>query len=170
VNITATAVDFLFFTQSAESNIKVLTVEHYVGFADAVGQNLLPQSPYSHLYLNQSIVLAKSVAVSAGNIISLSQDNLPRSSDHSVNQYVLMSQDASLLSNWPLITSNLELDQSVVGDLAKAAYDTLELTQEVIVSPTLNITVVQTLHLLSQVTGYLPSRYWTAYDINVVEP
>lgn len=167
--ITAAATQFLFLTQQASTNIKVLTVEHTVGIADAVAQNLMPQRSRSLLLLTQSLEVRKSVALIANNTLTLSNSTLPRAYNQSVSDFLFVWHEAIREAQWPLVVHELSLDHQVDYDIAKGMYDTLTLTQEVSVSASSGITVTDTLSLVGGVTGFLPSRYWTSFDINVIE-
>lgn len=168
--MNVTVVSILFLTQETDTNIKVLALEQVVSISDAVEQNMLPQSPLSRLYPIHSVELEKTIALSASSTLSLNQSQLPRSSDQSVTQICFVWHDAELLTDWPLVRQSIVLTQSATYTLSKGCYSNLDLSQEVSVVENTNITVPQSLVLISKATGYLPSRYWTSYDIDVVEP
>ncbi len=157
--IEAVAVNILTFTQTVDTNIKILNVEHLLGISDAVRQNILPQQLHSSLYLMHSVEVEKSVALAASNTLTLSQSSQPRVFIENVSQFLFIWQEAKRESQFPLVGQNLVLMQQADVSVAKGVYDVLTLTQEVIVLITRNITVAQTLPLNSEATGFLPQLY-----------
>ena len=167
--ITTAAVNVLFLTQEASTNIKVLTVEHTVGIADAVAQNMKPQRSRSLLLLTQSLEVRKSIALGVNQSLTLSIGTVPRAFVESVNDFLFVWNEAIHEAQWPLVIHELSLEQNADYDIAKGIYDTLTLAQEVSVSMSSNISVTDSLSLVQGVVGFLPSRYWTSFDINVIE-
>lgn len=157
--IEAVAVNILTFTQTVDTNIKILNVEHLLGISDAVRQNILPQQLHSSLYLMHSVEVEKSVAVAASNTLTLSQSSQPRVFIENVSQFLFIWQEAKRETQFPLVEQELILTQQADVSIAKGVYDVLTLTQEVIVLITRNITVAQTLPLNSEATGFLPQLY-----------
>lgn len=157
--IEAVAVNILTFTQTVDTNIKILNVEHLLGISDAVRQNILPQQLHSSLYLMHSVEVEKSVAVAASNTLTLSQSSQPRVFIENVSQFLFIWQEAKRETQFPLVEQELILTQQADVSVAKGVYDVLTLTQEVIVLITRNITVAQTLPLNSEATGFLPQLY-----------
>lgn len=180
MTITATAVNFLFLTQEVDTNIKVLAVEHTVGITDAVGQNLIPQSPRSLLHLQQSVRLSGNLTHAAENTLVLSQQLLRSVFVESVTSLLFVWQDAQHPTNWPDVTQSLALTQEAVAtvatgiltdtDLGPVHGHVLTLTQEVVLSMSIGLGVESVLELGSKTSGYLPSYYWQSYPVNVVEP
>jgi hypothetical protein len=166
--IEANVITFLYPTQEVETNIKVLAVEHTVGIADAMAQNLLPQQLRSILYLNQSIVLGKSLSLAVNDALSLSSSPI-RGPSESVSQSLYLIQDAILEENFPSITHTLTLTQHAEGIQARPTFDTLELADEVTLSMTINPLIEHTLIMNSSSVGYLPSKNWFSFDFNVME-
>lgn len=157
--IEAVAVNILTFTQTVDTNIKILNVEHLLGISDAVRQNILPQQLHSSLYLMHSVEVEKSVALAASNTLTLSQSSQPRVFIENVSQFLFIWQEAKRETQFPLVEQELILTQQADVSIAKGVYDVLTLTQEVIVLITRNITVAQTLPLNSEATGFLPQLY-----------
>lgn len=157
--IEAVAVNILTFTQTVDTNIKILNVEHLLGISDAVRQNILPQQLHSSLYLMHSVEVEKSVALAASNTLTLSQSSQPRVFIENVSQFLFIWQEAKRETQFPLVEQELILTQQADVSVAKGVYDVLTLTQEVIVLITRNITVAQTLPLNSEATGFLPQLY-----------
>lgn len=160
----------LALSDSVTSNIKGLTVSQKIELSDQVETNLKPQGASSVLRIDHLATAAKTLNLAAAVSLVFQQSANPRTSIIVVDQLLFVWQDQRNDGFAPLVRSQLVLTQSAVGSLAKAAYDTLALTQSVVVTKTLNITVAQTAALISNVTGYLPDKYWSSYEITVIEP
>jgi hypothetical protein len=168
--IDAFAFNLLTLDQATNTNIKGLVVSQFLGVAQIVDQNFEGESARDLLYLSQLVRVVKTLNLGVAHTLAFSQTPRPRVSDEEAFQFLSIQQSVVLESKWPSVTQPLTLTQVAVALLAKAAYNTLTLTQEVTVNVTRNLGVTQTLTMVSQGRAYLPDYYWTSFEITVVAP
>lgn len=168
--IDAFAFNFLTFVQDVNTNIKGCVVEHALVLSQAIDQNFEGESVRDLLYISQLVTVVKTLNLGVAQALAFSQGTVPRSFDEEAFQFLTIQDSAVLETQWPAVTSTLSLTQVAEALLAKAAYDTLTLTQEVTVNVTRNLEVAQTLVMSSQGRAYKPDYYWTSFEITVVEP
>lgn len=168
--IDAFAFNFLTFVQGANANIKGCVVEHALVLSQTIDQNFEGESVVDLLYMSQLVKVVKVLNLGVAHTLTFSQATLPRALDEEVFQFLSIQDSAVLETKWPSVTQPLTLMQMAIASLAKAAYSTLTLTQTVTVNVTRNLTVTQTLVMSSVSRAYLPSYYWTSFEITVVAP
>jgi hypothetical protein len=158
--IEVLANNVLILTQEVTTNIKGFVVLDSLNFIDSLSQSPVPQALESILHLRQVAAVEKTLNLSVSQTLTFQQSVSPRVYDLSVTSWLLMTQDATLESQWPSVNSQLALSQTVEVSKAKGAYSQLVLTQSVSYTHTKNITVSQTLTMTSSAVGFLPDYYW----------
>jgi len=170
ISIEAFALDFLFLSQSVESNIKAFTIEHRVVLSDAVVQNYHVQGLFSSLHLAHVAKISKTSLLSASNSLTLAESILPRVFVESITQTFFVWDAVIQETQFPLTVSQLTVIHDVVVDVAKAAYDTLELKQEIGLQHTRSVVASNTLEIRSDVNGYIPSYYFQGTEVVLEAP
>lgn len=170
MNIEVVVSQVLFVEQEAESNIKGLTLEDRLAFTQAANQNLNSRQLSSFILVNHLAVVGKSIQLAVEQELVFTQEAFPRAYVLEIAQHLFVWHEAIAEGMSPLVVHNLDLEQTVEVEVAKAAYDTLTITQTVDLSLTRNLTIEQTFVPAIGATGYLPSKYWHSFEIEVVEP
>lgn len=158
----------LFIEQTVESNIKGLTLDHRLAFTEAVGQNLNSRQLSSFLQVRQLVFVAKTIALSLEQTVAPIQSVVPRGYDLVVDQQCFVWDEAVREAFWPLVEQTVGLSQTVEVEVAKAVYETVVLTETLEVAITRNLVIEQTFSPVTGVIGFLPSKYWHSFEIEVI--
>lgn len=170
MNIEVVVGQVLFVEQQAESNIKGFTLEHWLAFTQAASSNLHSRQLSSFIRVNQLALAGKTISLALEDEVNLSQETFPRAYILSIGQTLFIWAEAIAEGFAPLVQQSLGLNQTVEVDVAKAAFDTLTMTETIALSLSRNFTIEQTFGVDSDAVGYMPDKYWSSYEIEVVEP
>lgn len=163
------AQNILLLTQTVETNFKVVSASNFLNLHDAVRINIHVVSVHDRLFFNQHADVNKTVAVVAGNVLTLSQQAQPRVFNVSAASYLILTQEARHEDKWPAIHQALALAQVAEAVVAHGAYDTLVLTQEATCTVRRNVSAANTLALRSQARAYKPDKMFINDPTLVVE-
>lgn len=108
--IQLSAANVLIFEQSAESNIKWKHIRHRLPLTDALHSSPSVQNVNQKLWYQHVVSVTKEISLTASNVLSFSQESVPR---------VFVE----------IVPSHLILIQAVHVDSAKAASNVLQLSQ-----------------------------------------
>lgn len=164
------AYNHLSLSQAVDTNIKIEHVQQFLKLDDHFKINLKVRHVESQLYLSHSATATKITNVNVEHTLTFVHGTLPRVLVEAVEHRLLLSQDAQAVANWPDVRQSLDLQQTVDVEVAKGVYSVLNLTHEATYTITRNLSVEHTLTLVSQAAGYLPSKYWTSFDVVLEEP
>lgn len=168
--IEALALNVLFLDQVAESNIKGLTVEQTLSLTDSLDANLLPQVLSSFLDLSHLALVEVDYDLSISQTLTFAQETQPRAIVLEVSQMLFLVSEAIREDMFPLVVSTLSLDHEAVGIASKHTATALALSHTVTVAITYGRTIEHSLTPSSEAAGYLPSKYWHSYEIEVIAP
>lgn len=168
--IEAFALNVLFIEQAVESNMKALSVEQSLSLSQSVACNILPQVLSSSLVLAHVAEVNHTANLVADNSLTLTHAVHPRAFVLEVNQLLFVWSEAIKEEFSPLVRHTLTLTQTAVGVASKHTSTTLALTQSVSVAITYGRAIESVLGVTSEVSGYLPSKYWHSYEIEVIAP
>lgn len=160
----------LFVEQEVESNIKGFILEDRLAFTEAASQNLHSRQLSSFLLVRQLAVVGKSIALSIEQSPELTQVAIPRGFSLSIGQTLFVWDAAVAEGFWPQVQQTVALEQTVEVTVAKAAADTLVMTETIDLSLTRNLVIEQTFSPIEGAIGFLPSKYWHSFEIEVVAP
>lgn len=170
MNIEVAVSQILFIEQQVESNIKGLTLEDRLAFTEAVSVNLHSRQLSSFLLLRELATTKKTVALLAHNTVTCVQVAIPRGYYLTIQQQLFIWDAGVAEEQWPKVEQLIDLEQTIEVDVAKAAYQPLLLTDAIGLSITKNLIIETTFTPVEGVIGYLPDKYWSSYEIEVIVP
>lgn len=160
----------LFLTDSVNINIKIIDIEDVVELTDTIKTNILQQSIIDHVYLNDEVHIGKTLQVSSAHDLALIQSGQRTPLNVSAFDNLDFWQVAEVIDNWPDVLQALTLMDGAEFIAAKGVYDTLVLTQTVLVTKSIHVVASNTLIMHSSATVFKPDQFWTSFDVVVVNP
>lgn len=168
--IEAAAYNAFFMTQTVESNIKGLTLEDRLVFADAAVQNIAVRQLSTLLGIHDVAKLTKTLNKTVLQILLMSQSANHRVLVQSVEQLFFMWHVGENSTKSPLVRTGLSITQFVDFLTAKGVYDVLTLAQAAIVFGSYNQTIEDTFVIRQGATGFLPDKHWQSGPYTVEAP
>lgn len=162
--IEAVAFQYLPFTETVESNMKMVTISDYLVFTESVVENLFTRQLSSHLIFNDYARVVKTSNVTADNMLSMSEAIEPRVFALEVSELFFMWDEGSQTDKTPLIEDVFEMNDLAVCVAATGAYATFTMVDSATVSGSFSPIVEQTLVMESKAVGYLPDKNWINGD------
>ena len=157
-------------SQSLDSNMKVEAVGDQLSFSHSASKNLNTQSCAQSLLFVQLATNSKDVGLEVSDLITFQQVSLPQVYFITVDQFLFIWNEGIRETKSPLNRQSIVLSQSATVSKSKGTANILNLTQSINLSYIRGLTVTSNLTVISEVAGYLPSKYWTSFPITVVEP
>ncbi len=160
----------LFLTDSVSINYHVLAVEDSLALTETLTTNIKLQSVHDSLYLNDEVALARTTQLHASDMLAMSQDGRRTPISVGASDHLEMWQTALAVQHWPDVEQALTLTDVAEYQLATGIYDTLTMTQVVVVTKSIAVHASNTLVMQSNATCYEPNQFWQSFDAVVVNP
>jgi hypothetical protein len=160
----------IFLSDRATINIHVVSVVDVVELTDTVITNQHIQSVIDRLYLSDEVAVNQSLNLPVADTLVMAQDGQRTPIYVSAADHLIMWQKAQTYPQWPDVEQILPLSDVAVCYTAKAAFDTLVLSQSVIVTKSISVAAESILVMLSSGTVFKPDQFWTSFDVVVVNP
>lgn len=160
----------MYFEQSINTNIKPVSVDQFLLLTSLPDTNIKVQRLQSTLHLVHLPTVVRDFNVDVENQITFTQSTLPRVTNVSVFHNFPVVHNYTNEDKFPLVRSNLTLQQTVEVFKCNGIYSDLLLTQDIGLEVTRNLSVNSQLNIDSNVVSFIPSKYWYSYDVVVVNP
>lgn len=154
------AFNLLQLKQVVETNLKVVSAESHLDLHDNVRINLHVVQVKDILYLQHNATVAKTIAVQAESVLTLSQETQPRVHNVEAVNHLHLWHEAKHEDQWPSVFQILTLTHVAEAVVARGAYDTLVLTQEATYTISRNVSAGNNLALNQAARVYKPDKYF----------
>lgn len=159
--------DVVFFEQSINTNIKPVLVDQFLLLTSLPDTNIKVQRLQSTLHLIHLPTIVRDFNVATSNALTFIQSTLPRVTNVNVFHSLPIMHNYVKHDKFPLVKSQLVLQQSITIFKCHGIYSNLGLTQQIELEVTKNLSIQSQLNIDSNVVSFIPSKYWYSYVVNL---